>query len=123
MTFRSTEKEGNDHIKFLPGGAGGVGSEDSCLDGVWGEGVGAWGEVWLELVAWGSSFNPKKIMAYKRKTSYSRRPYPKRRKTALARDRRGGRDGLPPCSRVEGKSQVNLPQMPPLQGGICMGVK
>ena len=28
----------------------------------------------------------------------------------------------PPWSRVEGKSQVNLPQMPPLRGGICMGV-
>ena len=28
----------------------------------------------------------------------------------------------PPWSQVEGKSQVNLPQMPPLQGGICMGV-
>ena len=27
-----------------------------------------------------------------------------------------------PWSRVEGKSQVNLPQMPPLRGGICMGV-
>ena len=28
----------------------------------------------------------------------------------------------PPWSRVEGKSQVNLPHMPPLRGGICMGV-
>jgi len=28
----------------------------------------------------------------------------------------------PPWSRVEGKSEVNLPQMPPLRGGICMGV-
>jgi len=28
----------------------------------------------------------------------------------------------PPCSRVEGKSQVNLPQMPPIRSGICMGV-
>ena len=28
----------------------------------------------------------------------------------------------PPWSRVEGKSQVNFPQMPPLRGGICMGV-
>jgi hypothetical protein len=28
----------------------------------------------------------------------------------------------PPWSRVEGKSQVNLPQMPPLRGGSCMGV-
>ena len=28
----------------------------------------------------------------------------------------------PPWSRVEGKSQVHLQQMPPLRGGICMGV-
>jgi len=28
----------------------------------------------------------------------------------------------PPWSRVEGKSQVILPQMPPLRGGICVGV-
>ena len=28
----------------------------------------------------------------------------------------------PPWSRVEGNSYVNLPQMPPLRGGICMGV-
>jgi len=28
----------------------------------------------------------------------------------------------PPWSRVEGKSQVNLPQMPPLRDSICMGV-
>ena len=28
----------------------------------------------------------------------------------------------PPWSRVEGNSQVNLPQMPPLPGGIRMGV-
>ena len=28
----------------------------------------------------------------------------------------------PPWSRVESKSRVNLPQMPPLRGGICMGV-
>ena len=28
----------------------------------------------------------------------------------------------PPWSRVEGKSQVNLPQMPPFRGGICMEV-
>jgi hypothetical protein len=28
----------------------------------------------------------------------------------------------PPWSRVGGKSEVNLPQMPPLRGGICMGV-
>ena len=27
---------------------------------------------------------------------------------------------LPPWSRVQGKSKANLPQMPPLQGGICM---
>ena len=27
-----------------------------------------------------------------------------------------------PWSRVEGKFQVNLPQLPPLRGGICMGV-
>ena len=27
----------------------------------------------------------------------------------------------PPWSRVEGKSRVNLPQMPPLRGGVCMG--
>ena len=30
--------------------------------------------------------------------------------------------GVPPWSRVEGKSQVNFPQMPPLRGGICMKV-
>ena len=30
--------------------------------------------------------------------------------------------GTPPWSRVEGKSQVNLLQMPPLRGGIGMGV-
>ena len=28
----------------------------------------------------------------------------------------------PPWSRFEGKPYVNLPQMPPLRGGICMGV-
>ena len=28
----------------------------------------------------------------------------------------------PPWSRDEGKSEVNHPQMPPLRGGICMGV-
>ena len=30
--------------------------------------------------------------------------------------------GPPPWSRAEGKSEVNLPQMPHLQGGMCMGV-
>ena len=30
--------------------------------------------------------------------------------------------GTPPWRRVEGKYQVCLPQMPPLRGGICMGV-
>ena len=35
-----------------------------------------------------------------------------------------GPNGLrqPPWSRVEGKSEVNLPQMPLLRCGICMGV-
>jgi len=28
----------------------------------------------------------------------------------------------PPWSRVEGKSEVNLPRIPPLRGTICMGV-
>ena len=29
---------------------------------------------------------------------------------------------LPPWRQPRGKSQVNLPKMPPLRGGICMGV-
>jgi hypothetical protein len=29
---------------------------------------------------------------------------------------------LPLWSRVEGKSSVNLPHIPPFRGGICMGV-
>ena len=28
----------------------------------------------------------------------------------------------PPSSRVQGKSSVNLPQMPPFRGGMCMEV-
>ena len=29
---------------------------------------------------------------------------------------------IPPCRQPRGKSQVNLPQMPPDFGGICVGV-
>ena len=39
-----------------------------------------------------------------------------------AQRRLRGRRELPPWRQPRGKSEVNLPQMPPDSGGICMGV-